>query len=197
MLTASTNTTSDVPDTKGCEVPRAWTDTTFDEIDGVGEALLGLLLGKHERRMLLQAASYEAKDGASIAPDGCSAAAVEAHRRAIRRVRQAGLVWTCGWSIRTTISAGQAWRGWIYRVDMTVDTWRTQVLLTPLGMAVVQVLRKQLESEQPIRWNRHLAAIAAVVRENQPMVERVDREREAERKRIEAELARIRAMFGR
>jgi hypothetical protein len=56
-------------------------------IDGLAQ----VRLGKHERRVLLRAASPQAQEGAVIAPPGPGRSADEAQRRALRRLQRLGL----------------------------------------------------------------------------------------------------------
>lgn len=151
--------------------------------DAVRRALTGIRLGQHERRILLLAPSYasggELGEGAVIGPAAPGRSAAEAHRRAIRRLTDAGLVyvttqlvmrqversaripvaWTRGeWQPRrpgqpTTLAMWEA--GQYY--------WHNAVMLTPLGAAVVDVVRPALATRHAIRWADRAGAIADVL----------------------------------
>jgi len=112
--------------------------------------LVGAKLGRRERAILMVAPGPA--DGARerqpapvvIEGDGQGRAAQEANRRAIRALARLGLIETG----RTRVGR-RARRG---------------VRLAPLGGAVVQLLRGDLEAGRPIRWDRHLAEVASVAR---------------------------------
>ena len=142
-------------------------------------ALVGIRLGKHERRILLSAVpgskvGYRAGSEAGsemlrpkIAyPDGPSRAAEEANRRALKKLDSAGLI--------------ELSRDYLYRSDDDTPDWfwkkmaasrywgmgrryRTAAL-TPLGELVVERYRDELENGKPIRWSKHIDDLAKDVR---------------------------------
>jgi hypothetical protein len=136
--------------------------------------LRGARVGKHERRLLLAAASpspratwpYEG-EGTPVRPippqSGFESvpalrSAEENTRQAMRRLREKGLLW-----VRSPlrVSAGQrslAWR-------------------TPLGEHVARAYDKELRNGAPIRWHTHLPAIEAATRLTSQQLRRIYEEK--------------------
>ena len=112
--------------------------------------LAGVKLGRRERRILLDAA--RAAEGPRDRPgtpvvivtDQPERAAREANRRAVRTLVGRGLIETGRNTAGPRIRRG--------------------VRLSPLGGAAVRLLRPDLESGRPIRWERHVAEIVALAR---------------------------------
>jgi hypothetical protein len=109
------------------------------------ETLRGKRLGKHERRLLLEAPPNWRHAAWRLEPPAPGRSADESRRRARRRLHKMGLLHRTGLIVRTD---------WGTR-------YATGVYLTALGAAVQQVCGPQLESGRPIRWAQHAEAIAA------------------------------------
>jgi hypothetical protein len=103
----------------------------------------GVRLGKHERR-ILQSAVGEDERAAVLLPEGTTRAAVEAHNRAVRKLRAAGLLATYR-------------PGWF-------QGHRQRVQLTPLGAAVLSECRPYFKRGMPIRWAQLLPKIQFLAR---------------------------------
>ena len=88
--------------------------------------LKGTRLGRHERRILLEAAPPEAHPK-RIAPEDESRSSYEALQRARRKLHGAGLL------------------------EVTTEA-PVRIRLTPAGQALLSTLRKPLEAGKPIRW---------------------------------------------
>ncbi len=127
--------------------------------------LAGLRLGKHERRVLLLAPPPPRDKGVVIEPEGTGRAATAAHLRAIRTLRQAGLLGV-DWQQQTV----EAPRRGSWRL-MRVVTHRVAVQLSPLGAAVVGRVRQQLMNGAPIRWAQHRDRVLADVGDTTPAVQ--------------------------
>lgn len=123
--------------------------------------LSGLRLGKHERRVLLSAPPSDA-EAAIIEPDGETRAADEANRRAIRKLFNAGLLFTSYKEVETETRR-------IARTDTGLKVWtgenikriyrKRSVWLSPLGEAIVRRLADRLKAGKPIRWSNHQAPL--------------------------------------
>lgn len=111
-------------------------------------------LGKHERRILLEAAPPEREQGQRLAPPAPGRAADEAHRRAIRTLAQAGLVHVGRDEHKTETAAATWWRAAQMRTYWHRVTW-----LSPLGVSVITHYRTQLLEGRPIRWGAHLLSL--------------------------------------
>lgn len=156
-------------------------DTTFN---AVARALTGIRLGKHERRILLLSPSYEAGaalgGGAVIPASDTSRTTTEAHRRALRRLASADLIYAMREGVRHAVErptriplawvvadaggpSGRMGPTTIVRLASNQQYWHTAALLTPLGAAMVEVLRPDIEAGRGIRWSAHAGAIAAVL----------------------------------
>lgn len=150
--------------------------------------LPGLRLGKHERRVLLSAPDHTSgvpgrygfrdRRDVVIEPEGDSRAASEALRRAIRKLASAGLVRMAYRRIEgKTISKQRQWfvdkgQWYTWYPDRRTNVYKRSLQLTPLGSAVVQVTRTDLESGRPIRWARYQdAALEATRRDATALVE--------------------------
>ena len=141
------------------------------------QALRGVRLGQHERHSLLTASSQGA---GYVAPRGTSPAAVEAHRRALRRLEAAGLVglsWQDRRGQRETILPAHSFHavGETMWMEERVQrrSWRSRrraVQLTPLGQAVVHACREPLQSGARLRWPRLLPAIGAELQARAPLL---------------------------
>lgn len=117
----------------------------------------GLRLGKLERRVLLLAPPPSPDRGALLEPVGTGRAAIEAHLRAIRKLRRAGLI-LVDWQQQTVEAPRRgSWR------HMWASTQRVAVQLSPLGAAVVGQVRPKLTNGTPIRWAQHRAWVLAAV----------------------------------
>ena len=97
--------------------------------------LAGVRLGKHERRILVEAPS-PSRTSIPIGPAGSGRSASEAHRRALRKLDDVGLI--DYWHICTTSGKYLG----------------NKVRRTPLGQAVIDRYRNEIESGLPIRWPR-------------------------------------------
>jgi hypothetical protein len=116
-------------------------------------------LGKHERRILLAAPAPDGEPAINE-PAALGRSAAESACRAARKLAEGGLLHV---SYRDQVVT--PWRkGYGYRITKTV--FRQAVRLTPLGAAVVALVRPLLESGKPIRWDRHRAILVDMVREN-------------------------------
>lgn len=129
--------------TKSCERCRA--------VQRAAWALRAKRLGKHERRLLLNAAP-PSKKPKPILPPGPSQGEQTATRRAIANLIAHGLIELAPEQLR--LEAGDddealAQLGRKYAVLRLA--WRT-----PLGEAIVHHYRKQLRSSERIRWMFHL-----------------------------------------
>jgi hypothetical protein len=113
-------------------------------------------LGKHERRVLLAAPAPDTPRGAHVAPPDNSPATAEAHRRAIRRLTACGLLDNCG-TEGLVVERRERRTGLRRRWEVG----RRTVRLSPLGQAVVSLLRPVLEAGGRIRWAAHRAALVA------------------------------------
>ncbi len=189
-------------DMKRCKVDSADNDTA----SRVMEQLRGLRLGAHERRILLLAAPPGAWHGARIDPPQPGRSADEAHRRAIRTLLKAGLVEvdTTRVQVETKATTPAEW----IRVDgiprlcpglpITRTYLRRSVALSPLGAAVAAVVRPRLGSGNPIRWERHAAAIAGCLpqyeEEYAGYLRHVEEERRASDQRLAALTAQLLAI---
>lgn len=160
-------------------------------------------LGRHERRILLQASSPD-RESVIVAPEGPGRAADEAHRRAIRRLFAAGLLWV-GWRrvyVETRTQTKARWehmagRWWqtggqpIRREYRKRAVWRS-----PLGQALVERLRSQLEAGARIRWSAHRAAlVSACRRSTDELLSMFQTEVQQDAERLEA-LVRTAAAIG-
>jgi hypothetical protein len=145
--------------------------------------LLGIRLGKHERRILLTAppgskVGYRAGRAEEMIapkimyPDGPSRAAEEANRRALKKLERVGL-----------IELSQAYPSWLRMGGKGQDepewfrakrarsrySWMGRkvrsAMLTPLGELVVERCRDELENGKPIRWAKLVDGIAEDVRQ--------------------------------
>jgi hypothetical protein len=141
------------------------------------QALRGVRLGQHERHILLTASG---QGGGYVAPRGTSPAAIEAHRRALRRLEAAGLVelrWQCVRGVHETVVPAHSFHAAGERFDMEEyvqrQSWRSRrraVQLTPLGQAVVHACREPLQSGARLRWPRLLPAIGAALQACAPLL---------------------------
>ncbi|CAN5767069.1 hypothetical protein BH23CHL2_BH23CHL2_24970 [soil metagenome] len=153
--------------------------------------LAGVRLGKHERRILLLAPppnDDERPEWLSksqvIEPADAGRASDEAHRRAIRKLAEHGLVEMARNKVEKRISdprAGQfmrnqynpedgKWYRWHYRDDLTRrhSVWKRAVRLSPLGAAVATVIGDGLQPGRPIRWAAYLVGILHACRRPAP-----------------------------
>jgi hypothetical protein len=119
-------------------------------------------LGKHERRVLLAAPPPEAGRQV-IPPPRPGRSADEAHRRAIGRLWEAGLLHR-GWRDERVKTAAVAFGGSGRWRHVHREYAKRAVSLSPLGEAVVTRLRAELEAGRPIRWARHRDALVAACR---------------------------------
>ncbi len=127
--------------------------------------LAGLRLGRLERRGLLLAPPPSPDRGALLEPEGTGRAAIEAHLRALRKLRRAGLI-LVDWQQQTVEAPRRgSWR------HMRVSTQRVAVQLSPLGAAVVGQVRAQLTNGTPIRWAQHRGRALADVGDTTPAVQ--------------------------
>ena len=117
-------------------------------------AIKGLSFGKHERRVLLEAPSSEAKYSI-VPPIGTSRSDNESTRRAIRRLAEVGLLSISEERVKKQIGPTQ-WDTRTYHV-------RT-VRRSPLGQAVVDKVGTDLTSGKVIRWSQHQSALLSEVR---------------------------------
>ncbi len=126
--------------------------------------LSGLKLGRHERRVLLTANGelYE-----NIYPEEPGRAAEEANRRALRKLERVGLVKLGRHYASMQRNKENPPPKWFHsggrRYWMRGRTSRSAVL-TPLGVAVVDRCRDELESGAAIRWSPLREVIAQDVR---------------------------------
>ncbi len=187
--------------TKGCG-GGSISPATTSRVNVTRAEVARLRLGRHERRILLLAAPIESEDGARIEPPGPGRAADEAHRRAIRRLYRAGLVHIAITYAQVPVVRheravygvpGDAMplvaveRNWTYR--------KRVVWLSPLGSAIVQCLRPQLESGHPIRWDRALPVIVAAEDTYQLQLDAVNRKEAENREKFRARMAAMMAAF--
>jgi hypothetical protein len=128
----------------------------------VGE-LAGLRLGAHERRLLL-GAPLPHEQAAHLKPPADGRSAYEAHQRARRSLEKRGLL---HWYPAGHYGHPEADGSILSR-------------LSPLGAAVVEVCRAELESGRRIRWDRRRSAI------EQAMLRYVEDPVEATRARMAA-----------
>lgn len=149
--------------------------------DAVRRALTGIRLGQHERRILLLAPSYasggELGEGALIGPAAPGRSAAEAHRRAVRRLAHAALIYAMREDVPQAVPRPTriplAWVGGhenrpsgrggpttLVSLASNQRYWHTAVLLTPLGAAVVDVVRPDIDTGRAIRWADRAGAIA-------------------------------------
>jgi hypothetical protein len=120
-------------------------------------ALAGVRLGKHERRVLSLAPPWDGESKV-IEPDCTGRSADEANRRAIRKLADVGLLWP-GWQEAKIECRTRSWHGRTKR-----NYHKRAVWLTPLGEAVVGVLRQVIQNGKPIRWAKHVPALIAAAR---------------------------------
>ncbi len=151
--------------------------------------LSGLRLGKHERRILLEAGppSDPARIPGNVKrthlePENGTRAAREALRRALRTLHQAGLVYR-----ETEYSRGEGRRWFSAMVDeyglpipgssrygerhlgvTYITTHRMAARLSPLGGAFMEMARPELQAGARIRWARYQTVIIAAVRKRGP-----------------------------
>ncbi len=145
--------------------------------------LSGLRLGRHERRVLLEALPPSGwgelkHEDYTILPENDTRAAREALRRAIRRLHEAGLIrrmtdYAGGWGHRVSRSIydadglpirGSGRYGPKHLVRAYIHCERMGARLTPLGSAFVAMARADLEAGNRIRWARYQPAVIAAVR---------------------------------
>jgi hypothetical protein len=120
-------------------------------------------LGKLARRILLEAPPPE-EQCAVIAPPASGRSAEEANRRAIRSLCHAQLLVAGSQSECREIH----WRsrdGILQQTRRKVS--KRAVCLSPLGQAVVELLRDDLQMGRPIRWGRHREALQARAQEDE------------------------------
>jgi len=144
------------------------------------------------------------RESVIVAPEGPGRAADEAHRRAIRRLFAAGLLWV-GWRrvyVETRTQTKARWehmagRWWqtggqpIRREYRKRAVWRS-----PLGQALVERLRSQLEAGARIRWSAHRAAlVSACRRSTDELLSMFQTEVQQDAERLEA-LVRTAAAIG-
>lgn len=118
-------------------------------------------LGKHERRVLLAAPPPDG-DSVVVPPAGPGRAADEANRRAIRQSLGSGLLWV-GWQATEVETKGRAYSWGRWR-PVVREYHKRAVWLSPLGQAVVNLARPELQSGRPIRWEKYRAAAVAECR---------------------------------
>ncbi len=125
--------------------------------------MTGVRLGKHERRVLLNAPSWEG-EAKVIKPPAEGRAADEANRRAIRKLSRVGLIWI-GWRV-TKVATVQTTVCWGSGEEKNVkrEYHKRAVWLTPLGEAAVERLRDDIAIGKSIRWTGHIAAMIAAAR---------------------------------
>ncbi len=133
-------------------------------------SLAGVRLGKHERRVLVATPGPEDRP-LVIAPEADTRAADEALRRAIRKLGTAGLVSLHSESVETEaqlhkrIELIKVWGNpWGYETTRRATVRKRAVRLTPLGAALVDLARADLEARRPIRWPKYQAAALAATR---------------------------------
>jgi hypothetical protein len=143
--------------------------------DRDAEQLPGTRLGRLERTILLSAADAGARgERAQILPDDASPAERVATFRALRKLRDAGLVrplWRAGRVIqckRPTKTTGPNREERQYDQEYTMRGDFREVALTPLGEAVVSRLRPALESGKPVRWGDLPREALAAIRGDLP-----------------------------
>jgi hypothetical protein len=102
------------------------------------------VLGAREQNILLSAPPWD-DSSKVIPPPRNDRATDEAHRRAIRKLSDVGLLWL-GWQR-------------VQNPQTRHDYHKRAVWLTPLGEAVVSVLRQSLSTGRPIRWAGHIAQL--------------------------------------
>ena len=143
----------------------------------LGEA--SVRLGKHERRILLEAPptskcgwrgslqqpTYRFS-GLIVWPEGRGRSAEEAHRRALRKLVAAGLIATENTSATFLDDEAAEMPKWAKAERARSRYWmwgrkRQAVKLTPLGERVVETYRDELEAGRPIRWAKHIGALEA------------------------------------
>jgi len=156
-------------------------DTTSYDVAG---QLAGLRLGAHERRILLLAPSYASGgkmgEGAVIGAAVPGRSAAEAHRRALRRLADAALVYAMRESVYLAVErptripvawvaggkgvpSGHTAATTLVSLPASQRYWHAAAFLTPLGAAVVEVLRPELDAGRSIRWSAYAGAIAAAL----------------------------------
>ena len=97
--------------------------------------LAGVRLGKHERRILLDAPS-PSRTAIPLVPAQPGRSASEAHRRALRKLDAVGLI--------------DYW----HRHQVSGRYLGNEVRRTPFGQAVIDRYRNEMENGLPIRWPR-------------------------------------------
>ncbi len=146
-------------------------------------ALSGLRLGRHERRVLLEALPPRdwgnlRHENSTILPENDTRSAREALRRALRRLHEAGLVQRMtqhagGEGNRVTraiydeyghLIPGTGRYGPRQLVRTSIWCERMAARLTPLGAALVDLARKDLQGGDRIRWARYQQAAIAAAR---------------------------------
>ena len=164
-------------DTKRCKVDNSGNDTTSCEATGkpcfvllelgltseamdclpcfnceIGRrdalALQGARLGKHERRVLIEAAEPDAKHSNILEPENDTRSASEALRRAMRKLQEMGLVQIYHKEQESERKARAGTLERNYGVTARYTARRAAVRTTPLGEA----LRERIDLTQPIRW---------------------------------------------
>jgi len=133
-------------------------------------ALSGVRLGRHERRVLLSAPGPEDK-AVIIAPESDTRAADEALRRAIRKLGASGLVWLDKEPVEVRaqyhkrIELEKVWGNrWGWETTRRATVRKRSVKLSPLGAAVVNLARADLEGGRPVRWSKYQADGLAATR---------------------------------
>jgi hypothetical protein len=98
-----------------------------------------------ERERLLLAAAQPGKAFRYVPPGDESKAAVAAHERAIDALVDLGF-------LETARGTALPRRIWLSYPSGDPRVWREHVRLTPMGAALVNVLRDELASGKTIRW---------------------------------------------
>ncbi len=135
--------------------------------------LSGVRLGKHERRLLLEASLLTGTQKVRVTPAVRNASLREAHRRAARKLVKAGLVIAHSSKVearskRTTHYVydreARRWRYSSVPEPVTMNVEVRTITLSPLGAALVGFVSDDLEAGSRIRWDKHRGRAISQVR---------------------------------